>query len=334
MRVHKRTLESLSDMVCGNALVAQRPTGTEPAPSNFPYRSSTYLTRFFEDCDLPYSHDGSTRKWWVMGVLGELNEQTSEPDLPSPAMLRVLQELMDRENFSDNAQRDAALADLNSALIRDSLNAFFDDRQRLQIQSTAVPGAITKDLPKTAAWTPAQIAYRQRCEAYLNKASEDDVIENILAPLFTALGFSRISITGHTDKRLEFGKDLWMKYRLPTGHLIYFCCQAKREKLDAAASGTNTNIATILKQVEMMIGHPIFDPDDNRKHLLDHCYLISAGEITKAARHYLAERLDQQARRHVLFVDRADLLDLATRVSLHIPGKEESSQPPNDGIPF
>jgi hypothetical protein len=334
MRLHKRTLESLSDMVCGNALVAARPTGNEPAPSNFLYRSSTYLSRFFEDCDLPYNHNGSTRKWWVMGVLSEINDQTSEPDLPSPALIRVLQELMDRENFTDETQRAAALTDLNNAISRDSLNAFFDDRLRLQIQSTAVPGATTKDLPKATAWTPAQLAYRQRFEAYLDEASEDEFIENILAPLFTALGFARISVTGHTDKRLEFGKDLWMKYRLPTGHLIYIGCQAKREKLDAAASGPNVNIATILKQVEMMIGHPVFDADDNRKHLLDHCYIISAGEITKAARHYLAERLDQQARRHVLFIDRPELLDLATRISLHIPSKEEPPQQGGERIPF
>jgi hypothetical protein len=334
MRLHKRTLESLADMVCGNPPASLRPNETTQRHSNFPYRSSTYLTRFFEDCDLVYVHKNSTRKWWVMDVLGELNDQTSEPDLPSPNLIRVLQELMDRENFTDTTQRASALDDLNAALIRDSLRAFFDERGSTHIQSTAVPGATSRDLPKKTPWTKDQLAYRQRCETYLDEASEDDFIETVLAPLFSALGFTRISVTGHTDKHLEFGKDLWMKYRLPTGHLIYIGCQAKREKLDAAASGSNTNIPTILKQVEMMIGHPVFDPDDNRKHLLDHCYIISAGEITKAARHYLAERLDQQARRHILFMDRADLLDLATRTNLHIPSGQEVAPPLDSSIPF
>jgi hypothetical protein len=335
MQLHNRTLESLADMICGHPLVPHRTSADKPAESNFPYRSSTYLTRFFEDCDLSYSHDGSTRKWWVMKVLSELNQLTSDPDLPSPSLLRVIQELMDRENFKDEAQRAAALADINTAFMRDALLVFIDERGRAQIQNAAVPGATSKDVPKPAPWTKAQLAYRQRLTTYLDEASEDDFIDTILAPLFRALGFTRISVTGHTDKHLEFGKDLWMKLRLPTGHLIYFGCQAKRDKLDAAASGSNTNIATILKQIEMMIGHPVFDPDDNRKHLLDHCYIISAGEITKAARQYLAERLDQQARRHILFMDRTDLLDLATRVSLNIPFEEpQPATQTDDQIPF
>jgi len=41
----------------------------------------------------------------------------------------------------------------------------------------------------------------------------------------------------------------------------------------------------------MAIDHPIFDPEANRKVLLDHIFLISAGEITRAARTWLVEQL-------------------------------------------
>jgi len=41
-------------------------------PSNFPYRSSFFLTKFFTDLGLNYSHDGSTRRFWVKDVLLEL----------------------------------------------------------------------------------------------------------------------------------------------------------------------------------------------------------------------------------------------------------------------
>ena len=50
-------------------------------------------------------------------------------------------------------QRVAALGDINMALARDGLLAFIDERGRAQIQSTAVPGASAKDIPKHALWT-------------------------------------------------------------------------------------------------------------------------------------------------------------------------------------
>lgn len=36
---------------------------------NFPYRSSYYITKFFQDLGLNYTHDGSTRRVWIKNVL-------------------------------------------------------------------------------------------------------------------------------------------------------------------------------------------------------------------------------------------------------------------------
>ena len=69
----------------------------------------------------------------------------------------------------------------------------------------------------------------------------------------------------------------------------------------------------------MMIGHPIFDQDTNRRVLLDHVFIIASGEITKAAREFLIANLDDERRRHIIFMDRADLLDLATDASFALP---------------
>ncbi len=41
--------------------------------SKYPYRSSYYLTRFFQDLGFDYTHDGSTRRFWVRDVLLELD---------------------------------------------------------------------------------------------------------------------------------------------------------------------------------------------------------------------------------------------------------------------
>jgi hypothetical protein len=90
---------------------------------------------------------------------------------------------------------------------------------------------------------------------------------------------------------LEFGKDLWMKYQLPTSHWLYFCVQVKRDKIDSTGSSGGKNVGTILNQARMAIDHPIFAPEANRKVLLDHIYIISANEITRA-RTWIVENLD------------------------------------------
>jgi|GEM_PF-2956164 hypothetical protein len=36
---------------------------------------------------------------------------------------------------------------------------------------------------------------------------------------------------------MEYGKDMWMKYLLPTGHWIYFCAQIKKGKIDSSGPG-------------------------------------------------------------------------------------------------
>jgi hypothetical protein len=66
---------------------------------------------------------------------------------------------------------------------------------------------------------------------YLDTASEDELIEEVLLPLFRQLGFHRITAAGHKDKALEYGKDIWMRYTLPTQHVLYFGIQAKKTSL-------------------------------------------------------------------------------------------------------
>lgn len=143
----------------------------------------------------------------------------------------------------------------------------------------------------------------------------------MLLPLFRQLGFQRITPAGHVDKALEYGKDLWMKFRLPTLHWLYFGIQAKRGKLDAAgvSKGSNSNVAEILAQVRMMLGHMVFDPETNRRVLVDHAFIVAGGEITKAARNWLGEQLDASQRSQIMFIQRSDILDLYIVHRLALP---------------
>ncbi len=80
----------------------------------------------------------------------------------------------------------------------------------------------------------------------------------------------------------------------------------------------------------MALDYPIFDPETNRKYLLDHLFLISANTITKQARALLIEHLDMQARRHIIFMDRDELLDLGAMTAIDLPSENSD----RDELPF
>lgn len=328
----KKTIHEIADMVCGNFPAEE---------SFFTYRSSSYLSEFFEDCDLEqYVHDGSTRKWWVASTLQEiLDKPSDEATLPSAEFQTVVQVLMDRaDHRNEDASRAGALAQLNASLAREGLEAFYADDNRCYIRNTrsgaeSRPGPVV-DRPLSR----DELERRRRLEVFLDQASEDDLIEKVLLPLFQTLRFQRISIAGHEDKALEYGKDVWMKYRLPTGHCIYFGLQAKRGKIDATARTKNDNVAEIHRQVTMMLGHEIFDPDTNKKHLVDHAMIVAGGTITKQAKNWLGERLDASQRSQILFMDRADILHLCVIHNVPMPDEEDQNASAgtdfDDDIPF
>lgn len=321
MQLTPALLRNLATMICGN---------DEPKiGKHFLYRSSSKLTAFFTDCGLPHSHDGSTRDKWVTSVLEELNNDPSSlPDLPSDSLVRVICQLMDADYFErEETNRDNALQDLNSVLSRQGLMAFLDKGGKCHLSHNGT-GISSTSLPKLPrALTPAEVAQRQRLSDFLDTASEDQFIEVVLVPFFQRLGFHRVNAPGHKEKLLEFGKDLWMKFQLPTGHMLYFGAQVKRVKIDSKGVSEG-NVAEILNQVHMAMDHPIVDHDINRKVLIDHMFIISASSITRAAREWLGQKLDIDQRRRVIFMDRDELLSHAARIVSELPLPNEDDRMP------
>ena len=70
--------------------------------------------------------------------------------------------------------------------------------------------------PPTRPLLKEEAEQRERLRVFLDSASEDEFTEPVLLTLFQRLGFYRVSAAGHTEKMREFGKDLWMKFQLPT----------------------------------------------------------------------------------------------------------------------
>lgn len=324
VKLSKRFITNLAEMICGGS---GGNGGFER--QNFIYRSSSYLTEFFRNCDMDYVHRGTTRKFWVEQVLDEINEgPATDVNLPSDGMLRVIEELLDAGNF-ENGNNTKALADVNAALKRDGIEVYLDTVGRVFIRNLTTQ-TTTAQINSRRTWSPKEAKRRKEITDYLSCASEDEFIENVLLPIFSQCGYKRISVAGHKDKSLEFGKDLWMKYQLPTAHTIYFGLQAKKGKLDSASKGKNENIAEVLTQIRMALSSPIWDPEINKRVLIDHIFIACGGEITKQAKQWLGEHLDLESRRHILFMEKEEILDLAITLNLKFPFEIEQKEETNE----
>ena len=275
-----------------------------------------------------YVHDGSTRKRWVANTLEDILREPSDiSSLPGVGLRRVIDALMDLgDRTDDDLGRQQALAELNITLAREGLEAFYGEDRRCHLRNVqsgehSVPGPTIG-----RALTKEEADRGLRLEAFLNRANEESITKSVVVPLLQTLGFERVSAAGHRDRGMEFGKDLWMKFRLPTGHWIYFGLQVKRRPLDAAAKTRNDNIAEVHRQVTMMLGHAIFDPDINKRCLIDHAIVVSCGEITKQAKQWIGERLDASLRSQVLFMERSDIVHLFAIHNLSVPGEDEDEK--------
>jgi hypothetical protein len=312
MQLSDRTLDRIALLICGDK--------HQRSSKLFPYRSSSLLTNFFADCDLDYRHDGSTRKDWVLSVLNDLNTQLcASPDIPSDGLTAVIENLVDEEYFRDgDLNRAIAVAELNTIIERESLILVPDETGKYHIRNTGT-GIQSSNLPRhQRPLNRDESLQRDRLEKFLDRASEDEFTTIVLVPFFQRLGFHRVDALGHREKTMEYGKDLWMKFQLPTGNWLYFCSQVKRVKVDA--NGTSEgNVSEVLNQARMAFDHEIFDPDINKKVLLDHLFIISAARITRAAKAWLVNHLDKQGRRHLIFMDRDDLLNHAARIVADLP---------------
>lgn len=97
-------IERIAELICGD--------DKSIAPV---YRSSWYLTRFFESAGLPrFKHDGSTRKWWVLDCL----KQCSNKEIR-----RVILTLASPQTYMGQAeQTELALKSLNEVLNPEGLS--------------------------------------------------------------------------------------------------------------------------------------------------------------------------------------------------------------------
>jgi hypothetical protein len=112
------TKEHIAEFICGD--------DQDKCPV---YRSSTYLTKFFQNNGVNATHDGSTRKWWVLEILNQLNGE-----LLQRIILRLASP---REYGGDKEKTRLALKTLNSIL----------EVEGLQIKINGVTPILEKKTP-------------------------------------------------------------------------------------------------------------------------------------------------------------------------------------------
>lgn len=282
---------------------------------------------------MDYIHDGSSRRRWVNERLQKiLNSPHPDQQTPPEGFLKVIDNLMDLRDATDNdPNRFEALKQLNITLSREGFEAYYADDKRCYLRHTGSQRSIGIPINPHRPLTTQEQHKKELLAFYLNKISEDELIEEVLLPLFRQLGFHRVTAVGHKDKALEYGRDIWMRFRLPTQHFLYFGIQVKIGKLDAAGNSKNTNMAEIHNQVLMMLGHELFDPETSRRILVDHAFIVSAGEITKSARNWLGGKLDITKRSQVMFMDKDDILNLYIVSNLPLPS---SALPPEIKVEY
>lgn len=321
MKFKRRNSEALAELICGN-LGSDNP-GPGEEPPYFPYRSSMYITEFFQELDTNWAHDGSTRHRWVADVLDSmLSEPHDGPTHPPEIFCRLVDHLMSpREAMNEGVDRPNALRQLNEVLAREGFEAFYGEDRHTYLRHVGTSTVTVLQAKPHRPLTAVEVTRRNDLAAYLDRCSEDELIEEVLLPLFRQLGFHRITAAGHKDKALEYGKDVWMRYTLPTQHLLYFGIQAKKGKIDASGvtKAGNANVAEIHNQALMMLAHEIFDPETNKRVLVDHAFIVAGGEITKAARNWIGNALDAAKRSQIMFIDRSDILNLYVVNTLPLP---------------
>jgi len=332
MKWRDRTVEEIAEMIC-------IPQGTD-GRSFFKYRSSSYITRFFRDADTDFVHDSAfSRASWAADALRKiLEEPHADEHTPSDTFCRVIRILMDPgDAVNEGPERLGALRKLNTALAREGFEAFYAEDKQCYVRHIGTKKVAGISTSPHRPFSAVEVARRAQLAAYLDTCSEDDLIAEILLPMLRHLGFHRITAAGHKDKSNEFGKDVWMRFRLPTQHYLYFGIQAKKGKIDAAGMtrGSNANVAEIHRQVLMMLGHVIFDPETNKNVLVDHAFIVAGGEITKAAQQWIAGQLDASKRSQIIFMHRDDILNLYVVNNVPLPaGALPKASDDDDEIPF
>ncbi len=159
-RLDSATLDTLADFICGDEV------------DKYPqYRSSSYLTRFFQNIGINITHDGTTRKWWVLESLKQFSLDQIE---------NVILRLVDiREYKADMNKLAIATKAMNSILFMENMGLTFSGRNPVLIQlADSSKPIISTDQPTSN--SEEEFLKKQFDELDISKIGLDAEIEKVL----------------------------------------------------------------------------------------------------------------------------------------------------------
>ncbi len=156
------TLDSLADFICGDDI------------NRFPvYRSSSYLTRFFQNNGINATHDGSTRKWWTLDVLKQLKPNDIE---------KIILRLTDLKEYKgDKEKLKLSVITMNDILLMDNLAVGFIGVQTYLKRAEPITIDEEKVVEHTVAQTEDEFLKKQFTEKInIDELKLDSVISTYL----------------------------------------------------------------------------------------------------------------------------------------------------------
>jgi hypothetical protein len=151
---------------------------------------------------------------------------------------------------------------------------------------------------------------RMRLRSRIEELSEKDLIEFILLPLLSRMGFDRLrKVEFHGPG--EFGSDILpFRNRTPLNTLEYYAIQAKAVPIHGSAAQPG-NAAEIVSQATQALAVSFVDDLDNARKRLDKFVIVTNKGISANARHFIEEAIE--GRRSLLFLSIDNLVDLVLR---------------------
>jgi hypothetical protein len=153
------TLDSIADFICGD--------NQEKFPE---YRSSGYLTRFFQNIGINATHDGSTRKWWVLEILKQLSLDNIE---------KVVLRLVDiREYRADKNKLQTASKAMSDILYMENLGLQFQGRDPVVVPLKSTNSPIIDNAVEDL--SEEEFLKKDFEENNITKINIDGIVESIL----------------------------------------------------------------------------------------------------------------------------------------------------------
>ena len=260
MRFRRRNLEAIGDLICGNLGSAEPISDAEP--KYFPYRSSMYITEFFQELDTDWTHDGSTRHRWVADVLESmLAEPHDGPAHPPEVFCRLIDHLMSSgDAMNEGPDRPNALRQLNDVLAREGFEAFYAEDKHCYLRHVGTSTVTVLGANPHRPLTAAEVTRASQLGGLPRQLQRGRADRGSLLPLFRQLGFHRsLPLAKGQGAGVRQGH-LDALHAADPAHPLFRHPGEKRKDRFVRNDRGNANVAEIHHQALMMLAHEIFDP--------------------------------------------------------------------------